>query len=333
MVLGLGGLVTGLEARGIVMTEGSASAVLAVAGLIVFSFQARPVRFGLGIAATFVIGSLCFGQSTDVLHVERNFFGVIRISRSPAPAAHVMSHGTTNHGMQRLDPVERLHATGYYHRSGPLGQVFAKLGDPAQAREIGIIGLGTGGITAYAQAGQRVVYYEIDPAVERLARDPRYFTYLRDCKAQTDVVLGDARLTISAEDDSHFDILILDAFTSDAIPIHLITREAIRMYLEKLTSQGVLVLHISNRYLDLEPILGNIAADLGAVCRIQKDGDVSNQEWAEGKFPSTWAVIARGPQRLGQLADDPKWKPVPKSPDYPLWTDDFSNILAVLRWW
>ena len=333
MAFGLGGLVLGLQARGILMTEGSASAILAVAGLIVFGFQSRPVRFGLGIAATFVVGSLCFGQETNLLHVERNFFGVIRVSRSPAPAAHVMSHGSTNHGMQRLDPAERCQAIGYYHQSGPLGQVFAALGDPHHAREIGIIGLGTGGITAYAQAGQRVVYYEIDPAVERLARDPRYFTYLRDCKAETDVVLGDARLTIGAERDSHFDILILDAFTSDAIPIHLITREAIGMYLEKLTPQGVLVLHISNRYLDLEPILGNIAHDLGAVCHIQKDRDVSAQQQAEGKFPSTWALIARRPENLGQLPDDPKWKPVPKSPDYPLWTDDFSNILAVLRWW
>ncbi len=244
-----------------------------------------------------------------------------------------MSHGSTNHGMQRQAPAERRQAIGYYHQSGPLGQVFADLGNPARTREIGIIGLGTGGITAYAQAGQRVVYYEIDPAVERLARDPEYFTYLKDCQAETDVVLGDARLTIGAEDDSHFDILILDAFTSDAIPIHLITREAIGMYLEKLTPEGVLVMHISNRYLDLEPILGNIAGDLGAVCHIQNDRDVSAEQGAEGKFPSTWAVIARRPEHLGQLADNPKWKLVPKSPGYPLWTDDFSNILAVLRWW
>jgi hypothetical protein len=333
MVFGLGGLVMGLQARGILMTEGSTSVILAVAGLIVFSFQARPIRFGLGMAAIFVVGSLAFGQSTSVLHVERNFFGVIRVSRTASPATHVMSHGSTNHGMQRQDPDECRQAIGYYHHSGPLGQVFATLGGPDHAREIGIIGLGTGGITAYAQPGQRVVYYEIDPAVERLARDPQYFTYLRDCKAETDVVLGDARLTIGAVADSHFDLLILDAFTSDAIPIHLITREAIGMYLEKLAPQGVLVLHISNRYLDLEPILGNIADDLGAVCHIQKDREVSDQQRAEGKFPSTWAVIARRPEHLAQLANNPKWKPVPKSPDYPLWTDDFSNILTVLRWW
>ena len=261
MVFGFGGLVLGLHSRGILMTEGSASAILAVAGLIVFSFQARPIRFGLGIAATFVIGSLCFGQESNVLHVERNFFGVIRVSRLPEPVAHVMSHGSTNHGMQRQDPAESRQTIGYYHQSGPLGQVFASLGDPARTREIGIIGLGTGSITAYAKAGQRVVYYEIDPAVVRLARNPQYFTYLRDCEGETDVVLGDARLTIGAEDDSHFEMLILDAFTSDAIPIHLITREAVGLYLKKLTPQGVLVMHISNRYLDLEPILGNIADD------------------------------------------------------------------------
>jgi len=333
IVFGLGGLVLGLQARGILITEGSAIAILAVAGLTVFSFQSRPTRFGLGVAATFVVGSLCFGQSTSVLHLERNFFGVIRVSRSAVPATHIMSHGSTNHGMQRLDPAERLNAIGYYHQGGPLGEVFAVLGDPAHARQIGIIGLGTGGITAYARPGQRFVYYEIDPAIERLARDPRYFTYLRDCKAETDVILGDARLTIGAVEDSHFDILILDAFTSDAIPIHLTTREAVGMYLDKLTPQGILVMHISNRYLDLEPILGNIADDLGAVCHIQKDHEVSRQQQAEGKFPSTWAIIARRPEHLAQLTDNPKWKPIPKSPDHPLWTDDFSNILAVLRWW
>ena len=332
MVFGLGGLVLGLQAWGVLMTGWKAYVILGVAALIVFSFQARPVRFGLGMAAAFGVGALCFGQQSNVLHIERNFFGVIRVKRSGDPEMHVMLHGSTTHGKQLLDPVGRLQATSYYHRDGPLGEVFANLGDPARAREIGVIGLGTGSIAAHGQAGQRVVYYEIDPAVERIARNPDYFTYLTDCKAEMDVVLGDARLTIGAEEDSHFDLLILDAFTSDAIPIHMITREAIAMYLEKLAPQGVLALHISNRYLDLEPIVGNIAADLGAVCHVRTDRDVSDEQRAEGRLPSVWAVIARRPKHLGQLTDNPEWEPVPQSPDYPIWTDDFSNILTVLDW-
>jgi hypothetical protein len=332
IVIGFGGLVLGLESYGILMTEGGASAILILAGLMTFSFQDRPIRFGLSVGAVLFVGSLCFGQATQLLHVERDFFGVIRIHRNPRLNANVMSHGSTNHGMQLLDPALRNRATVYYHPSGPLGQIIQNHPSGRPVREIGVIGLGTGAISAYGQPGQRITYFEIDPAVERIARNPKYFTYLKDCRSKVDVVLGDARLSLAETPDGRFDLLILDAFTSDAIPIHLITREAVALYLDKLSDRGVLLLHVSNRYLDLAPIVGNIARDRGVPCRIYRDGEVSPEERKEGKFTSTWMILARQPDRLGKLLDDPKWEEVPDRPDLPLWTDDFSNIMAVLNW-
>ena len=332
ILIGFGGLVLGLESHNILMTEGSASGILIFAGLMAFSFQARPIRFGLSIAAVLFVGGLCFGQATQLLHIERNFFGVIRIHHNLRLNANIMSHGSTNHGMQLLDPSRRNQGTGYYHKSGPLGQVVQNHPSGQPVREIGIIGLGTGGISVYGLPGQRITYYEIDPAIERIARDPRFFTFLSDCPSQIDVVLGDARLSLTDTPDGRFDLLILDAFTSDAIPVHLMTREAVALYLDKLSDRGVLLMHVSNRYLDLAPIVANIARDCGVPCRIYRDDDVSEEEEDEGKLTSAWMILARQPDHLGSLLDDPKWEVVPHRPDLPLWTDDFSNIMAVLDW-
>jgi len=333
LAAGLGGLVLALDAFGVVLTVAGASIILGLAGLVGFGFQNRPIRFGLGVGAVLTVGLLCFGKEGRVLDVRRNFFGVVRVRYNPDLNTHVLVHGSTNHGMQSRDPRRRNQPLCYYHRTGPLGRLFKAIGDPPRVRQIGIIGLGTGSIASYGQPGQRITYYEIDPAVEQIARDPRYFTFLRDGPAEVEVVLGDARLTLADAPDARYDLLILDAFSSDAIPIHLITREALRLYLRKLADDGVLALHISNRYLNLEPVLGNLAADAGVVCRICRDAEIAPEERDEGKFASRWLVIARRPENLGPLRDDPLWKPVPTQPGAPLWSDDFSNILAVMKWW
>jgi spermidine synthase len=207
--------------------------------------------------------------------------------------------------------------------------VFRKNPDHAQ---VAIIGLGTGSAAGYANPRQHWTFYEIDPAVERIARDSRYFTFLKDCPAKVSVVLGDARLSLANVTDHSYDLIVLDAFSSDAIPIHLLTREALELYLSKLSKSGVLVFHISNRYLDLKPILGNLANHLNLVCLAQDDMELSEDEKKAKKAPSTWAVMAHRPSDLSQLAADPRWKHLSASPKSTFWTDDFSNIVSVFKW-
>lgn len=188
--------------------------------------------------------------SPPPLMAERNFFGLFRVL--DAPGEHVLVHGTTIHGTQAWPPDARPSGTGYYHSDGPLGDVVG-LRPAADFAEVGILGLGSGGIAAHLQAGQRVTFYEIDPAVATVAADNRYFTYLSSTPADVDVQIGDGRLLLQREPGATFDLLIMDAFTSDAVPTHLLTREAFALYIDRLTADGLLVVHVSNRYVDLVP--------------------------------------------------------------------------------
>src|SRR5262249_45082582 len=150
---------------------------------------------------------------------------------------------------------------------GPVGQVIQEFRWGRSRRSVAVVGLGAGGLACYAEPGQRWAVYQIDPAVERVARDPRYFTYLSDCRAgRLDVVLGDARLRLREAPDHEFDLIVLDAFSSDAIPLHLLTREALHLYLDKLADHGLIAVHISNRFLDLAPVLGALARDADLAC-------------------------------------------------------------------
>jgi Tfp pilus assembly protein PilF len=194
--------------------------------------------------------------------------------------------------------------------------------------EVGILGLGVGTIAAYAEPGEQFTFYEIDPAVERIARNTNYFTYLADCPGKTEVILGDARLSLVHGPARQFDLLVVDVFSSDTVPVHLMTREALDIYFDRLLPRGLLAIHISSRYLDLEPILGNLAADAGLTARVWHDVTVAG---AVGRFVSTWVVMARSPGDLGPLAGDPRWQTL-KRDTGPVWTDDYSNVAGALRW-
>ena len=168
---------------------------------------------------------------------------------------------------------------------------------------VAIVGLGAGTMASYARPGQHWTFYEIDAAMERIARNPRFFTYLRDSQADTiDIILGDARQCLAGAPDHAYQIIVLDAFSSDAVPVHLLSREAIGLYHTKLSEGGLLVFNLSNRYLDLDPLLGRQAQDARLVCRIAYDLDVSDAEKRAGKQPSIWAVMAGNESDLGALA-------------------------------
>lgn len=304
-------------------------AALGIGALCVFSFSERRVRFALGLGALALAGAVRPGTGERALFADRTFFGVHRVVEDGDAGLRKLIHGTTVHGAQSTDPGRAREPLTYYHRTGPAGQIMTDLGQRPGA-EIGVVGLGTGSLACYARPDQRWTFFEIDPAVERLARDRRLFSYLPDCLPAARVVLGDARLSLAEPGAGRYAILLIDAFTSDAIPVHLLTREAVRLYADRLEAGGVLGVHISNRYLDLEPVIGRIVADLGLSARLRHDGNVSAAEAAEGKTPSVWVAAARRPGDLGPIASDARWRDLRVGAA--LWTDDFSNIAGAFRW-
>jgi spermidine synthase len=209
--------------------------------------------------------------------------------------------------------------------------VFKSLSANGFDQPVAIVGLGTGALACYGKAGQVFAFYEIDPLVERIARDVNLFTFLRDCPARTSVHIGDARVTLARAATDSYGMFVLDAFSGDSIPLHLLTREAVELYLAKLLPDGVLLFHISNRYMDLTKVVARLAAELNLAALVQHDVKLSEQEIAEGKQPSVWVILAQREQTLMSLAGD-RWKPLTDDRSGDLWTDDYSNIFQVLRW-
>lgn len=304
--------------------------LLGVALMVSFTVSRHATYFAAAVAVMLVAGQAAGSNTGDVLHAERTFFGVYRVLNDPDGRHRSLFHGTTLHGRQSLDQARAAEPLTYYHRSGPIGQLLAALAGPLERGHIGAIGLGTGSLAAYATPDQRWTFYEIDPAVVRIADDPRFFTYLHHATAGIGVVQGDARLALNAAAPGSHDLLILDAFSSDAIPVHLLTREALVVYLQALTPGGVLAFHISNRHLALLPVLARLAAEQNLAVLAQLDTEAP-QDTAPGKTASQWVVMARSGDELQPLASDPRWVRPDVNHDEPVWTDDFSNIISVVN--
>ncbi|MDP8943715.1 MAG: fused MFS/spermidine synthase, partial [Actinomycetota bacterium] len=308
---------------------GGRAYVLGLAAGIVLSLGRRPLRFGLSLAALLAAGAVGLSGEERVIFAERSFFGVHRVEVPEGTRVHRLLHGTTLHGAQDRAPGRSREPLTYYHRTGPVGELMAAIPDRPARREAGVIGLGTGTMACYSRAGERWTFYEIDPTVERIARDRRLFTYLRDCPGSFDVVLGDARLSLRRAPDRRLGVLVVDAFNSDAVPVHLLTREALDLYRAKLAPGGVLAFNVSSRYLALEPVLGELARARGLVCR----GHAEGPEAVRGipfKVESHWVAMARRPADLGRLGHDRRWRPCARDAGARLWTDDYSNVLAAL---
>jgi multisubunit Na+/H+ antiporter MnhG subunit len=301
-----------------------------ILALIAASAAKRPWQFGL-LASAILLAQLLFpigGRSTE-LKAERNFFGIIRVTQEEKPPMMTMYHGTTNHGSQSLEPDRRLIPQTYYFPGSPITQVFQFPVVRRPGAQLSVLGLGTGALACLARSGQTFTYYEIDPAVERMARDTTLFTFMRDCPPDKKVVLGDGRLTLQKMPNASQDLLVMDAFTSDAVPVHLLTREALAMYLTKLKEDGVLVYHISNRYLDLKPVLAGLGADAGLEAFLQEyDAPASNPS----AFGSTWVVMARPGPTAEFIRADRRWQPLKPTGEDRLWTDHYSNIFTALKW-
>ena len=266
----------------------------------------------------------------QTLHAERNFFGVLRVAVDRDGKFRQLYHGTTMHGRQFLDPQRQCEPLSYYHRRGPLGQMLEVFAAAPASPGIAVVGLGTGAMASYARAGENWTFYEIDPAVLAVAQNSQYFTYLQKCAAApVKVTLGDARLQLRNAPDGSYGLILLDAFSSDAIPIHLLTREALDLYLSKLAPGGRLAFHISNRYLNLRPVVGNLAKSAGLIVLAS---DLEQGPGDEGREVALWVVMARRAEDLGSLMNDARWRRLDPEPQGKVWTDDYSNILSVLDW-
>ena len=294
---------------------------------LLLALLGRPLGFVLGLAV-FAGVSARLDETEHVVYRQRSFFGVLSVQDDATGECRYLVNGSTLHGRQFLDAERRSVPLAFYHRQGPAGDIFDEFSGPRRKTEVGIVGLGSGALAAYGEPGQRMTFYEIDPHVVDVSRGRGLFTYLADSKAQVDVVLGDARLRLAEAPSGRYGLLFLDAFSSDAIPMHLLTQEAFGLYLDKLAPDGVLALHVTNRYLDLTPFVGRLAREHRLATRFQS--------WASrdgcGRYVTDWVVLSRDESYLGGLARSRFWQPLEVPPGTPLWTDDFSNLLAAVHW-
>jgi hypothetical protein len=308
---------------------GTAATVLyfALGGMAAYTFRQRPLRLGLGIGAFLAVSLV--GGDNETLFQERSFFGVARVEEDETRGLITLIHGTTLHGARLTDPERVLEPITYYNAAGPVGDLFDLAGEPVR---VAVVGLGTGTLACWTRPGDTLAFYEIDPAIVRIAHDKRYFEFLAGCAPEARILLGDARLELTKAADAAYDRIVIDAFSSDAIPVHLLTREAVALYLRKLAPDGILVVHISNRNLDLAPIVAALAGDAGLVAVRRNDESTAEGVHSLRRTRSDFIALARTPQALAFLGHRPGWQGLDTAYAGRPWTDDYSDIIGALRW-
>jgi SAM-dependent methyltransferase len=269
-------------------------------------------------------------KTADALVIQRNFYGVVRVkdigdAKTDSDAVRSLIHGVIMHGEQRLDPARRMEPTSYYGPRSGVGLAIALA--PEEPRHVGVIGLGVGTLATYGRPGDRYRMYEINPQVVDIAW--QWFSYLKDSKAAIEVVLGDARLQLEREPPQQFDVLVIDAFSSDSIPAHLLTREAMQVYLRHLKPDGVIALHVTNRFLDLPPVVRRIADDLGLAAVIVSDEPTERGD--SFMSSSDWVLVSRTGKPFEREALRKVAQPVEQRPNWRLWTDSFNNLFQILK--
>ncbi|WP_293906132.1 spermidine synthase [Phenylobacterium sp.] len=306
--------------------------LLVLAVVAAFVVRRRALFFFL-IVSVLSYASETAADRTDTQESRRSFFGVLKQSQTYVPGlsgeVKMLAHGTTLHGAQAQNPAFRCHPLVYYAPHTPIGQVFRAKAAASPNLRIGAVGLGTGSVAAYVRPGDRLTFFEIDPLVKRISTDPRNFSYTTECaKGQVDYVIGDARLTLAKQPVDQFDILLIDAFSSDAVPAHLLTVEAVRGYLTRLKPDGVLILHLSNRNLDLMSPAQAVARKAGGWALAQ---DYRASADLEGRWESSEdaVIVARNHAALAGFMATGQWQTADPFKARP-WTDDYTNLAGAL---
>jgi SAM-dependent methyltransferase len=286
------------------------------------------VLLGVGACATYD----GFRHQRDVRVAKRSFYGVLRVKEygTPGEDSHLrrLVHGTIMHGEQYLsEPLRHKPTTYYTESSGIAAAIHSKEDHPVR---VGVIGLGTGTIAAYGRPGDVYRFYDIDANVIHIARSE--FTFLADSKAKVEIALGDARLTLEREPPQGFDVLAVDAFSSDAIPVHLITREALQTYVRDLKPDGIVAFHVSNRFLDLIPVVARLAKELNLHATLISDDPDEEDEDRSFKSRSDWVLVSPDAKALAARAIVAAGAQPPKEhPEWRTWTDDYSNLVQILK--
>jgi hypothetical protein len=288
------------------------------------------VTLGAGAVGLLILAALLWGEahrfSASRVARNRNFYGVLNVYRHQQAGMVEIVHGRIAHGMQYTAPERANYPTLYFNPESGVGRTIVSL-DPAP-RRIAVVGLGAGTLAAYARPGDWIRFYEINPEVERLAR--AYFTYLPNCAGELTVALGDARLSMEREPPQNLDLLVLDAFSSDSIPIHLLTLEAFKSYNRHLKPNGVIAVHVSNMSLNLEPVVIRLAQQFGFLTAVIHQRKTDTEK---GVLPSIWVILTRA----REILDRPQIRTAMRPPDLAafegqMWTDDFSALFPILRW-
>ncbi len=307
-----------------------------VAALLVlaFGFSHYVLTFA-GIIATSLMFVVLFGADAGRRDFVRSFFGVHKVMESDGGQFRILKHGTIEHGAQRIRDADGRPTTGrpvpitYYHDLSPMVQGLnaarEKRGGPINAA---VVGLGAGTLACQMKPGDQLTYYEIDPSVVRIAKDTKRFTFLSECAPDAKIVIGDARLTLANAPDGQYDILIVDAFSSDAIPTHLLTREAMAIYKDKIRPDGMILMHISNKHMTLAPVVAGIAEANDLVSRANDSDEGYDDD--NHVFGSLVVAVARNDEDFGLLAKSDKWVEQEADEDEWVWTDDYSNVIGAI---
>lgn len=306
---------------------------IGVPALLCFLTMRHALRFVLSAVGILVVSLYIDELGSKVIHQERTFFGVLRVVESGGGDVHVIRHGTTTHGLQIMLDDFRKMPTVYYHHDGPLGDVMYVYDQSPIIKKIAVIGMGAGAIAAYGKPDRTIDFFEIDPAVERIARNTEWFTYLSDSQANITVTIGDGRLEMAKIPDATYGMIIVDAFSSDSIPLHLMTKEAVQLYMSKLAPGGILLFHISNRHIYLDPPLLGISTSLGLTQLLCHDDRPRSS--VAGPWACQWVVIGRNEEDLQPIMapgeDRRFWLIGLPTVEAPIWTDDHANVLKMFK--
>jgi len=328
-------LLTALMSSGVRVDDNVITLLIgALLGLTAYFWRAAPA-FASIIAFTLVLGHYQYNDAVNNF-VVRNFFGVLAAAETSDGRFRILWHGGIGQGAQRIRDRDGKPITGRpemiseFQAGAGIAQTFdavrARVGGPIS---YAVIGLGTGSLTCQARPEDGAIYYELDPDIIRIARNPKLFTFVSECRPDIPIVQGDARLTIANAPDASYDLIFVDAFIGAAIPIHLLTREAMALYLHKLKPNGIVALHVSNYHLELGTVVAGAARADGAITRLYEGGDVK-EDANEQKWVPAVAAVARKDEDFGVLAKSKYWPVLPPDPAQRVWTDDYSNVLGAL---